>query len=170
MFSKLTNLLCYRYHQLATAYDILHRYETGDDEGDVGVVIVTPSTWSIEAAGWTSVYEKITKTSVDDDSPLTPIEPMRFQVFASACVPPKKWMEAKFDNDNGGYTVYLSDSSKTRKDVLTRVFKPLLGDIFSFKVVNQIFESLGIKDDYEYLLKVSRRFICLSFTLCISSL
>ena len=145
------------YYQLASAYDILHRYETGDDEGNGTIEIVAPSTWGLEAVGWTSTYEKITKKSIDDDVLQYPTDPMQFHAFASACVAPKKWMEAPFDADSGGYTLYLSDSSKTRKDMLVRIFKPLLGDIFSFNVVNQIFESLGIKNDYEYMLKVRKR-------------
>ena len=69
-------------------------------------------------------------------------------------MPPKRWLEAPTNKD-GGYRIYLSDSSRTRKDVLEYIFKPLLGDVFAFNVVQQTFESLGIKDDYQYLLKVS---------------
>jgi hypothetical protein len=109
--------------------------------------------------------------SIDDDVLQYPTDPMKFHAFASACLAPKKWMEAPFDADGGGYTVYLSDSSKTRKDILVRIFKPLLGDIFSFNVVNQIFESLGIKNDYEYQLKVRKRlwsFSCLLDAVCLT--
>jgi hypothetical protein len=141
--------------QLANAYDVLHRYETGTDEGDIAVAHVTPSSWGLEAVGWTSKYEKITKKLIDDDVLMCPTDPMKFYAFAGACVAPKKWMEASFNSEAGGYNIYLSDSSRTRSEILARVFKPLLGDIFSFNVVNQIFESLGIKSDYEYLLKVS---------------
>jgi hypothetical protein len=155
----------YLLNQIAGAYDILHRYEMGADEGDHSVDVVAPSTWGLEAAGWTSTYEKITKKLIDDDVVQYPAESMKFHEFASALQPPKKYMEAEFDTDNGGYSVHLSDSSKTRREILVRIFKPLLGDIFSFNVVNQLFEALGIKKDCEYLLKVrqSLRSICFSW-------
>jgi hypothetical protein len=54
----------------------------------------------------------------------------------------------------GGYEVFLSDSSKTRKELLVRIFQPLLGDVFSFNALNQIFEALGIRKRHDYLLKV----------------
>lgn len=141
------------YTQIINAYDILHRYEMGEDEGNGNIETANPSKWSIEAAAWTAAYEKITKTLVDKDIQDYPRGHFRFYAFASACVPPKDWMKAIYDLDKGGYKVYLHDSSKTRKEILVRIFKPLLGDVFSFKVVNQLFESLGIKDDNEYLLK-----------------
>lgn len=140
--------------QITNAYEILHRYEVGEDEGNDNIEVATPSKWSIEAAGWTATYEKITKNLVDRDISDPPKDPLRFYAFASACVPPKDWMKAVYDIEKGGYEVYLHDSSKTRKEILVRIFKPLLGDVFSFSVVNQMFEALGIKKDHEYLLKV----------------
>ena len=114
--------------------------------------------WSVEAAGWTATYEKITKRLVDDDCLESPKEPLHFHSFAAACVPPKDWMEALYDLKHGGYKVYLSDSSKSRKEILVRIFKPLLGDVFSFKVVNQLFDALGIGKDHDYLLKVRSQY------------
>jgi hypothetical protein len=133
---------------------VLHRYESGVDEGQESVEVGAPSKWSSEAAGWTATYEKITKRLVDQDILDIPKEPVKFHAFASACVAPKDWMEAVYDIDNGGYKVYLSDSSKTRKEILMRIFKPLIGDVFSFNVVNHVFESLGVGKDLEYMLKV----------------
>ena len=142
-------------YKLCNAYDVLYKYETGNDEGESNIDISPPETWGLEATGWTSTYEKITKRLIDDDIPTIPADSLKFHTFASACVPPKKWMETPFDRKNGGYTIYLSDSSKTRKDILLRIFKALLGDVFSFNVVNHVFEALGIKRDQEYLMKVS---------------
>eukprot|EP00980_Cylindrotheca_fusiformis_P005922 scaffold1246_cov134-Cylindrotheca_fusiformis.AAC.14 len=142
------------YTQIASAYDVIHQYENGVDEGQGNVEVVAGSKWSVEAAGWTATYEKITRNPVDQDILDSPKEPVKFHAFASACVPPKDWMEAVYDVDNGGYKVYLSDSSRTRKEILLRIFKPLLGDVFSFNVVNNVFEALGIAKDHEYLLKV----------------
>ncbi|KAL3941734.1 MAG: hypothetical protein SGBAC_003946, partial [Bacillariaceae sp.] len=141
------------YTQISVAYDALHRYEVQRNEGDEALELGTPSKWSVEAAGWTATYEKITKRLVDDDCLKSPKEPLHFHSFAAACVPPKDWMDAVYDLKRGGYKVYLSDSSKTRKEILVRIFRPLLGDVFSFKVVNQLFDALGIGKDYDYLLK-----------------
>mmetsp|Transcript_33746 Transcript_33746/g.81816 ORF Transcript_33746/g.81816 Transcript_33746/m.81816 type:complete len:1419 (+) Transcript_33746:672-4928(+) len=141
------------YTQISAAYDALHRYEVQRDESEEALELAAPSIWSVEAAGWTAAYEKITKRLVDDDCVESPKEPLHFHSFAAACVPPKDWMEAVYDLKRGGYKVYLSDSSKTRKEILVRIFKPLLGDVFSFKVVNQLFDALGIGKDYDYLLK-----------------
>ena len=63
-------------------------------------------------------------------------------------------MNGPRDGDEG-YRVHLSDSSKTRREVLVYIFKPLLGDVFAFSSVNQVFETLGIKDDFDYISKVS---------------
>ena len=145
-------------------YDILRRYETGGDAGNGTADIVAPTSWAREAVGWTSAYEKITKKSIDADILQSPRNPMKFHEFASACVAPKNWMEAPYDV-HGGYKLYLSDSSKTRLEILVRIFKPLLGDIFSFNIVNHIFESLGIKDDFEYVLKVRWNALSLSLLL-----
>ena len=112
-----------------------------------------PNNWGLEAAGWTSTYLKITKRLIDAEIVPPPTDPMMFYEFASCVVEPKKWREAKFEKENGGYSVYLSDSSRTRRDMIARIFRPFVSDVFSFKVVDQVFESLGIKNDYEYKLK-----------------
>lgn len=152
--------------QITAAYDALHRYEVQGDDGEEPLEVAAPSKWSVEAAGWTATYEKITKRLVDEDCLKSPTEPLHFYQFAAACVPPKDWMEAAYDLKHGGYKVYLSDSSKTRKEILVRIFKPLLGDVFSFKIINQLFDALGIKKDYDYLLKVCfERLLIASFRL-----
>jgi hypothetical protein len=147
-------LLLYLCNKIVKAYDVLHKYETGE-VGDSSMDVVAPSAWGMEALGWTSTYEKITKRSIDDDAVTPPDAPLQFSAFASACVPPKNWMEAVFEVEAGGYEVFLSDSSKTRKELLVRIFQPLLGDVFSFNALNQIFEALGIRKRHGYLLKVS---------------
>lgn len=122
--------------------------------------VSSPSDWGLEAVGWTSTYEKITNLSIDDNAVAYPSDMIKFYSFASACVPPKNWMDAVFDDKAGGYEVFLSNSSKTRREILVRIFRPLLGDIFSFNAVNQIFEALGIRKRHDYLLKVRSFFAC----------
>ncbi len=148
------------YDQIAKAYDVIHRHETNKDVGIHSVNVVAPSSWGLEAIGWTSVYEKITKTFIDDGIPQTPTEPIKFYEFASALEPPKKYMNEEYLLDNKGYKIFFSDSTKTRRDLLVRIFKPLLGDVFSFNTVSQIFEALGTKNDVDYVMQVSHSSKC----------
>ena len=140
------------YLQLIGAYDTLHGFEVGEETEDPEVTGKTG--WAVEAGGWTKTYEKVTGKSIDEDVQQPSSDPLKFYIFSHACMPPKRWLEAPTNKD-GGYRIYLSDSSRTRKDVLEYIFKPLLGDVFAFNVVQQTFDSLGIKNDYQYLLKVS---------------
>eukprot|EP00537_Pseudo-nitzschia_pungens_P000260 CAMPEP_0172374306 /NCGR_PEP_ID=MMETSP1060-20121228/55253_1 /TAXON_ID=37318 /ORGANISM="Pseudo-nitzschia pungens, Strain cf. cingulata" /LENGTH=1621 /DNA_ID=CAMNT_0013100911 /DNA_START=108 /DNA_END=4973 /DNA_ORIENTATION=+ len=142
------------YMQICAGYEILHKYEMGNTEsGNPNLEVKQPESWGLEAAGWTSTYLKITKEILDKDICPPPEDTMMFYEYASCLVAPKKWKTAEFDEKNGGYAVYLSDSTRTRKDIIARIFQPLVSDVFSFKVVNQVFDSLGIKNNYEYKLK-----------------
>jgi hypothetical protein len=78
---------------------------------------------------------------------------LNFSTFANACVSPKI-DESTNSQKNPKIEVYLSDSSKTRREILVHIFKPLLGDIFAFNVVNSIFGALGIVEDSDYLLRL----------------
>jgi hypothetical protein len=99
------------YDQISKAYDVIHRHETSEDVGAHVANVVAPSSWGLEAIGWTSTYEKITKTLIDDDIPQNPTEPMKFYEFASALEPPKKYLEEDYVLENGGYKIYFSDST-----------------------------------------------------------
>jgi hypothetical protein len=141
------------YDQVVKAYDVIHAHERMRDVGVHSSNVVAPSSWGLEAIGWTSVYEKITKTLIDDGIPPMLTKPMLFYEFASSLEPPKKYLDEDFDLKNSGYKIYFSDSTKTRREILARIFKPLLGDVFSFGTVSQIFDALGTKSDGEYLMK-----------------
>jgi hypothetical protein len=147
------------YDQISKAYDVIHRHEKSTDVGVYQVNVVPPSSWGLEAIGWTSVYEKVTKTSIDDGIPQNPGEPLKFYEFASSLEAPKKYMDEDYHVENKGYKIYFSDSTKTRRDLLVRIFKPLLGDVFSFNAVSQIFEALGTKNDNAYVMRVSHTII-----------
>eukprot|EP00536_Pseudo-nitzschia_multiseries_P014988 jgi/Psemu1/320766/estExt_fgenesh1_pm.C_7970006 len=142
------------YMQICAGYEILHKYEMGHAEsGNSNLEVKQPESWGLEAAGWTSTYLKITEDVIDKDITPPPKDAMMFYEYASCLVAPKKWKTAAFDEKNGGYAVHLSDSSRTRRDIIGRIFQPLVSDVFCFKVVNQVFDSLGIKNNYEYKLK-----------------
>lgn len=105
---------------------------------------VKPSPWLVEAMGWAVTYEEVTGMDLDSCVP-TFGSNILFSSFASACV--------SSPGKESNVRIYFSDSSRVRRDVIVHVFRPLLGDVFSFKVVNSVFDSLAILDDYRYLLK-----------------
>lgn len=77
----------------------------------------------------------------------------KFAAFASSC---SSFDQIKVaDPLSKNFKVCLSDSSRTRKEVLVRIFTPLLQDVFSFSVTNTILEHLGLTDDIDYLQTVS---------------
>lgn len=125
------------------------------EEPDVVADDPSVAGWFLEAKGWTKTYEETMGKSVDGENSDPPQEPLEFYNFAKACVAPINWLDSTAEED-GGYRIYLSDSSRTRRDVLIHIFKALLGDIFSYSVVNQVFESLGVKSDSRYLLRVRK--------------
>lgn len=143
------------YTQVSKAYDVLHRHETSSEVSPPSDDAQAPSHWGTEAMSWTTVYEKITRQEIDSDIPGNLSEPMKFHEFTGALDAPKKFMEEDFVLDNGGYKIYFSDSTRTRREILIRIFKPLLGDVFSFSAVSQIFDALGTKCDGEFVMKVS---------------
>jgi len=141
--------------QVINAFDILRRFELSEkSEEDQQVAPRSP--WTEEAMGWVSTSDMVSgKRVTDDESSGTDsqwMQPITFATFASACVAPKT-PDSPSARDKQKIEVYLSDSSKTRKEILVHIFKPLLGDIFAFNVVNSIFGALGILEDSEYLLK-----------------
>jgi Rab3 GTPase-activating protein regulatory subunit N-terminus len=141
------------YTQVCNAYDALRRYETRDKGADssVGVKLSgTACSWGLEAAGWTSTYYALKAVEPDDKSFPSVKDPLKFYQFASCLVLPKKPTEI---DDRNRMTLYLSDSSRTRMGAIDRIFDPLTSDVFSFSVVNQVFDSLGIGRDHDYKLK-----------------
>eukprot|EP00934_Nitzschia_sp_Nitz4_P009193 Nitzschia sp. Nitz4//scaffold70_size99833//14390//19422//NITZ4_004586-RA/size99833-snap-gene-0.126-mRNA-1//1//CDS//3329557108//9183//frame0 len=141
------------YNQVAKAYDVLHKHETQHEVEEPPAGASSPTQWGIEAVGWTHVYETVNKTNIDSGLPGETKDPMKFYEFTSALQQPKKHMEEDYVVENGGYTIYFSDSTRTRREILVRIFKPLLGDVFSFSAVSQIFDALGTKNDDEYVMK-----------------
>lgn len=141
--------------QVINAFDILKRFELSE-KAEEDQQVAPRSRWTEEAMGWVSTYDMVNgNRSMDNqasDGARENPQPITFATFANACVVPKT-PDTPAARDSRKIEVYLSDSSKTRREVLVHVFKPLLGDVFSFNVVNSIFGALGILEDSEYLLK-----------------
>lgn len=108
-----------------------------------------PDHWILESVGWASLYEECVDVDLDEDVPSVDIGAKKatFSQFATSCTLPNDPNEAQ------RLRIYFSQSSRTRKDILNHVFKPLLADVFSFKVVYSIFDSMAIQDDVPYLSK-----------------
>jgi len=137
--------------QLVKAYEVLYEYELNGDgeveEEKVNNVPLTP--WSDEAISWLMTAETVSGGTLDDCVITKKRAVARFATFASSCSP-RDQINVK-DKESKRYTIYFSDSSRTRKELLVHIFKPLLSDIFSFNVTNSILEHLGLRDDIEYL-------------------
>ena len=138
------------YHEkLASAYDVLHRYEiktereNEDDDADAGGSH-SLSEWASEAISWISVAEEhgIFSTTTNRREDLS--KPLAFSKFATACSPPTP--KTRGQKSHSG--VYLIEVKRDRQPILMRIFRPLLEDLFVFKVVNSIFSSLGIEEDF----------------------
>jgi hypothetical protein len=67
-----------------------------------------------------------------------------FSEFATACAPYGDY--GRTDRNEPHCQIYFSDSSRTRRDILIRVFKPLLSDSLSASVVSSIFDALRVSD------------------------
>jgi hypothetical protein len=138
------------YSQIITAFVLVQKFEaTTHDKASESQPLV-PSTWAEEAAGWASTYSQIVDNKESSQQDSTPYHksPVSFSIFAKALIFPNSATEGKKK-----MKIFFSDSSRTRKDILVHVFKPLLADVFSFNVVNSIFDALGIRDETDYIMK-----------------
>lgn len=129
------------------AFDVLYKFEiTKHDSSQQQAK--TPSHWAAEAMAWASTYEQVTGSSSDAANSETSRERILFSEFATSCTFPEVTDRAKHP-----VKVFFSESSRTRRDVLEHVFKPLLADVFSFNVVYSIFDLLGTRSDCKYIQK-----------------
>lgn len=133
--------------QLIKAYDAVNKFELSSKNDERNQDIRNPTHWVMEAIGWKSTFDRVMKINLDEDVPSTGAV-LRFSHFASAC------METGDAVAKGAkIMIYFSDSSRTRRDMLVHVFKPLLSDVFTSRVVNTVFDFMGISNDHGYLLK-----------------
>mmetsp|Transcript_36687 Transcript_36687/g.56173 ORF Transcript_36687/g.56173 Transcript_36687/m.56173 type:complete len:438 (-) Transcript_36687:1332-2645(-) len=154
------------YHQLIDAYDLLHKFEVaafnGEDdveEKDEREEMNPRTSWGAEAVSWIETYECVTSRSIDDDLAVKESKtPLMFSSFVKACsgcsnVVASSSTVGSSDNHDEKQTILLCDSTKDRTAVLTHIFRPLLKDIFVFKIVNSILDALGIRNEYDSLQK-----------------
>ena len=144
------------------AYNVLHKFETESySDGDEDINVAPRSAWAVEALAWIDTYETVTGSSIDSANKTQSRDKLRFSTFCKACGASE--LDSVFGKGvkDTRHHVQFTDSTRTRTEVLVHVFRPLLDDVFSFQVVNSIFDNLGISADYDYLLKV-----CITTELC----
>jgi hypothetical protein len=106
--------------------------------------------WAAEAMGWVATHGHVTGSTLETLASAVESEKIQFSLLFACCVFPQK---ISAFSSTSGLRIYFSDSSRTRRDVLVHVFRPLLGDIFSLNVVYHVFDALGIRDDTNYILQ-----------------
>ena len=148
------------YHErLICAYDDLHRFELRNDRKSSDADDADNwearrlSGWASEAVSWISVSDGNDALSTTFASSFSDIQekdkiPLRFSTFAIACSNNKSKVSPEIGRND---RVYLSGVTKDRKSLLTRIFQPLLHDLFVYKVTNSIFLHLGINLDVDVL-------------------
>ena len=97
---------------------------------------------------WASTYEQVTGTGLDTEitSGGISLPRLRFTDFAASC----KFPDVVPSKTIGTHKIFFSDSSRSRRSILEYVFKPLLGDAFSLPITDSIFDTLGIRSDFQY--------------------
>jgi hypothetical protein len=133
--------------QIVKAFDVLYKFEATKHDASQQQA-KTPSHWAAEAMAWASTFEQVTGSSLDVDISEKSRGRILFSEFATSCTFPEASDRAK-----SPVKVYFSESSRTRRDVLEHVFKPLLADFFSFNIVYSIFDLLGTRSDCNYIQK-----------------
>jgi hypothetical protein len=97
---------------------------------------------------WASTQAQMVTGFEEKKDPSKSRKKLLYAEFASACAFPE--MRERPRNPS---RVYFSESTRTRRDALEYVFRPLCGDVFSFNVVYSVFDSLGIREDCKYIEK-----------------
>mmetsp|Transcript_22582 Transcript_22582/g.48884 ORF Transcript_22582/g.48884 Transcript_22582/m.48884 type:complete len:1696 (-) Transcript_22582:1217-6304(-) len=148
--SELNQSIAY-HNRLVHAYNVLHRYERQNDlnsasrdDPESRDNVETLSPWASEALSWISAASgnDASKTrfmpSFPDAQNQGTKKPLEFFKFAMSC-------RSNGDNDR----VYLTKVKRSRVPILMRAFHPLLQDLFVFKVVNSLFDNLGLGEDFD---------------------
>jgi len=159
VISDLSSKIAY-HERLINAYNDLHHFELkndrrisdADDSDDWEARRL--SAWASEAVTWISLSDgnEAQKTrfassfSVSENNE----KPLRFSKFAQACSPANVKKKNRRGLDCNG-RVYLSGIKKDRMLLLGHVFRPLLHDVFVYRVTNSVFNRLGISEDFEAL-------------------
>lgn len=145
------------YHkQILSAYDILHKFE----ERHLATEITADATatapdaatpWMKEALGWIEASEKVAPSTATHTMGTTAL---KFSSFAKSCMPLSTKDIASISEKDlsvGSHPIHLIESKRDRTTVLLHIFRPLLKDIFVYKVVNNVFDTLRLSADHEAL-------------------
>ena len=142
------------YHdRLVHAYDVLHRYETrtGLESDEQREPISAHTPWATEALSWLATASgndamkgRFLPTFGDVLNDGSTDKPLEFTMFADACATCQT-----NNNVNDDCGVYLTKVKRDRLPILKRVFRPLLQDLFVYKVVNSLFINLNLTTDYD---------------------
>lgn len=127
--------------------------------------------WAEEAMSWIRTYEEVSgrylHSTIDEASSHLVQSAMlnkgrrkflRFSALFKACHMQyiadsrSHWSESE---QNKRILIELCDSRKERAVILSHLFRPLLKDIFVFKVVNSIFTILGLNQNFPLMERVS---------------
>ncbi|KAL7473567.1 hypothetical protein ACHAXS_014010 [Conticribra weissflogii] len=149
------------YHErLINAYSCLHHFELkndrlisdADDSDDWEARRL--SAWASEAVTWISLSDgndaQKTRFSSSFSNTENSEKPLVFSKFAQACSSSNVKKKSCRGHDFNG-PVYLSGIKKDRMLLLMHIFRPLLRDMFVYKVTNTVFNHLGISEDYDAL-------------------
>ena len=145
------------YHkQILSAYEILHKFEerhlateTAADANATAPDEAVP--WMKEALGWIEASEKMGPSVATHSMGTTAL---KFLSFAKSCMPlSAKDIASMSEKDLSlrKHPIHLIDSKRDRTAVLLHIFRPLLKDIFVYKVVNNVFGALCLDEDHELL-------------------
>lgn len=135
--------------QIIDSYNFIANFDAGSMSDEEDEMTSFRSSWAIEAIGWIDAHEKVSKTSIDAEIPS--IGTLFFSSFAKACV--EEEGIARGVTSSEGPKIHLFDSTKGRRAVIIHIFRPLVHDVFVFKVTNSIFECMGIDGHIELLQK-----------------
>ena len=151
---------CVEYHQqLIDAYRALSEFESsnvhasGANADDEAIRSSPKSFWAVEATSWIKTYQTVLGEETLQATPRD-TDVLRFADFCKCCARRTESTKTK-DASTDKFRIYLSDSTKTRREVLIHIFSPLVHDVFCYPVVNNILESLGVANDTSYIVTVS---------------
>ena len=156
--SDLSSKLSY-HERLINAFDILNNFESKDNlkdtvmDGGDGSDLRSMSSWASEALSWLLVASG-NDAACDRFAPAFPDKqkqnnkPLQFSQFAMSCSASKKKNKPPCGDIDA---VYLTPVKRDRAPIIKRIFRPLLRDLFVYKVVNSILTHLGIDGEFETL-------------------
>lgn len=138
--------------QIVAAFDILNKFESETEKDATYQQKTSLSQWTAESMGWAKTYDQVNRIRSDTVEPSDARGKIcSFTKFATSCTFPKLEEGVLASQTKSNLQVYFHDSTRTRREILEHVFRPLVSDLFSFNVVISILECLGIRGDMRYI-------------------